>query len=315
MIAFIVRRIAGMIAVLFAVSVLTFLIFNVIPNGDPAIRMAGKNPTVTQVNAIRREWGFDESIPTQYVTTMKKIFSGDLISYAQREDVTDRIIQGLPHTIALAVGAAILMLLGGIALGSLSALRPNTVADRVINAFAVVGISMPVFWLGALASYYLGSKAGIFPPGGYVTVADGGLWQWAYHLILPCIVLSVLFIGIYSRVLRGDLIDALRSDHVRTARAKGLPERQVLIHHALRTALIPMITLWGLDVGLILGGGAVLTESVFDLDGVGQYFADSIRVLDVPPVLMITMLGAGVIVVLNTVIDILYAFLDPRIRL
>ena len=315
MTAFIIKRIAGMLAVIFAVSVLTFLIFNVIPNGDPAIRMAGKNPTATQVEAIRKEWGFDKSIPSQYVTTMKKVFTGDLISYTAQEDVTARIRSGLPHTIALAVGAALLMLLGGIGLGAYSALRPNSFGDRAVNAFAVVGISMPVFWIGAIASYYLGSKAGIFPAGGYVTIAEGGVGQWLYHLILPCVVLSVLFIGIYSRVLRGDLIDALRSDHVRTARAKGVPERRVLLRHALRTALIPMITLWGLDVGLLLGGGAVLTESVFDLNGVGQYLADSIRTLDVPPVLAITLLGATVIVVLNTLIDILYALLDPRIRL
>ena len=315
MTTFILKRLAGMVAVIFAVSVLTFLIFNVIPNGDPAIRMAGKNPTVTQVEAIRKEWGFDKSLPTQYATTMKKVFSGDLISYANREDVVQRIRDGLPHTMSLAAGAALLMLLGGIALGALSALRANSFADRSVNAFAVVGISMPVFWIGAIASYYLGSKAGIFPAGGYVSIEEGGVGQWIYHLIMPCVVLSVLFIGIYSRVLRGDLIDALRSDHVRTARAKGLSERRVLVRHALRTALIPMITLWGLDVGLLLGGGAVLTESVFDLNGVGQYLADSIRTLDVPPVLAITLLGSTVIVVLNTLIDILYAVLDPRIRL
>ncbi|MDQ8047052.1 MAG: ABC transporter permease [Patulibacter sp.] len=315
MIAFVLRRIIGMIAVLFAVSVLTFVIFNVIPNGDPAIRMAGKNPTVTQVAGIRRDWDFDKPLPDQYVKMMQKVFSGDLISYAQRDNVTDRIKQGLPKTIFLAVGAAFFMLIGGIALGALSALRPNSVADRVINAFAVTGISMPVVCLGAITSYYLGSKLHIFPAGGYVTIAQGGVGQWLYHLLLPCLVLAVLFIGIYSRVLRGDLVDALRSDHVRTARAKGLPERQVLIHHALRTALIPMVTLWGLDVGLLLGGGAVLTESVFDLNGVGAYFAQSIASLDVPPVLEITLFGATVIVVLNTFIDILYAFLDPRIRL
>ena len=314
MIAFAVRRLLGMIAVLFAVSVLTFVIFNVIPNGDPAIRMAGKTPTVTQVAAIRRDWGFNKSLPVQYGDMMKHVFSGDLISYTTRENVLDRIKQGLPATLFLAAGAAILMLLGGIALGTLSALRPNSFLDRVINGFAVVGISLPVLVLGAFASYYLGSKAGIFPSGGYVPISQG-VGQWAWHLLLPCIVLAVLFIGVYSRVLRGDLVDALRSDHVRTARAKGVPERQVLIKHALRTSLIPTISLWGLDVALLLGGGAVLTETVFDLHGVGEYFADSIRTLDVPPVMAITLFGAALIVIFNTVIDIVYALLDPRIRL
>jgi len=148
-----------------------------------------------------------------------------------------------------------------------------------------------------------------------LTIAEGGVLQWAWHLLLPCIVLAILFIGVYSRVLRGDLVDALRSDHVRTARAKGVPEGKILRKHALRTALIPTISLWGLDVALLLGGGAVLTESIFDLNGVGAYFADSIRTLDVPPVLAITLFGAVLIVVLNTVIDIVYAVLDPRIRL
>lgn len=314
MIGFILRRIVAMVLVLFAVSVLVFAIFNVIPGDDPAVRMAGKNPTATQIEAIRKEWGFDQSLPTQYVKTMEKVFSGDLISYSTRENVVDRIKEGIPRTAALAFGAAIFMLLGGIALGTLSALKPNSKSDRVINGFAVIGISLPVFWLGSMVSYYLGSKAGIIPAGGYVEISEGGVGQWAWHLVAPWIVLAVLFIGIYSRVLRGDLVDALRSDHVRTARAKGLDERRVITRHGLRTALIPMITLWGLDVGLLLGGGAVLTETVFDLDGVGAYFADSIGTLDVPPVLAVTLFGAFVIVVLNAIIDILYAFLDPRIR-
>ena len=314
MILFIIRRILAMVLVLFAVSVLVFTIFNVIPDGDPAVRMAGKNPTDTQIAAIRKEWGFDEPVTTQYVKTMEKVFDGSLISYSTRENVTDRIIDGLPRTLALAAGAAVLMLLGGIALGTLSALRPNSLLDGIINGFAVVGISLPVFWLGSVVSYYLGSKAGIFPAGGYVSIQDGGVAQWAWHLLAPWIVLAILFIGIYSRVLRGDLVDALRSDHVRTARAKGLSERRVITKHGLRTALIPMITLWGLDVGLLIGGGAVLTETVFDINGVGAYFADSVGTLDVPPVLAITLFGAVVIVVLNALIDILYAFLDPRIR-
>lgn len=314
MIGFILRRILAMVLVLFAVSVLVFAIFNVIPGDDPAVRMAGKSPTATQIEAIRKEWGFDESLPTQYVKTMQKVFSGELISYSTRENVVDRIKEGIPRTAALTFGAAFFMLLGGIALGTLSALKPNSKSDRIINGFAVVGISLPVFWLGSMVSYYLGSKAGIIPAGGYVEVSEGGVGQWAWHLIAPWLVLAVLFIGIYSRVLRGDLVDALRSDHVRTARAKGLGEQRVVVKHGLRTALIPMITLWGLDVGLLLGGGAVLTETVFDLDGVGAYFADSIGTLDVPPVLAVTMFGAFVIVILNAIIDVLYAFLDPRIR-
>jgi peptide/nickel transport system permease protein len=314
MIGFVFRRLLAMLGVLFAVSVLTFAIFNIIPNGDPAVRMAGKNPTTQQIAAIRKDWGFDRPVTVQYTTMMRKVFSGKLISYSTRENVIDRIKEGFPRSFSLAAGAAIFMLLGGIALGTLSALRPNSIPDRVINAVAVVGISMPVFWIGALVSYYLGSKLGLIPAGGYVPISEGGIGQWAYHLIGPCIVLAILFIGIYSRVLRGDLMDAMRSDHVRTARAKGVPESQIVTKHGLRTALIPMITLWGLDVGLLMAGGAILTESVFDIGGIGSYLADSIGTLDVPPVMAITLLGSVVIVVLNAVIDILYALLDPRIR-
>ncbi len=313
MIVFIIKRLAAMVLVLFAVSVLVFTIFNVIPGDDPAVRMAGKNPTETQIEAIRKEWGFDKSVPVQYVTTMKKVFSGDLISYSTRENVVDRIVEGIPRTVALTIGAAILMLLGGVLLGVFSALRPNSAADRTINGVAVVGISLPVMWLGSVVAYY-GSQLGLVPNGGYVEISEGGFGQWFWHLIAPWTVLSILFVGIYSRVLRGDMVETLRSDHVRTARAKGLPERAVISRHGLRLALIPMLTLWGLDVGLLLGGGAVITESVFNLDGVGAYFADSVGTLDVPPVLAITLFGATVIVVLNAIIDILYAFLDPRIR-
>jgi peptide/nickel transport system permease protein len=173
---------------------------------------------------------------------------------------------------------------------------------------------MPVFWVGALMSYYLGFKWNIFPNGGYVPLTEDPI-QWAYHLILPWTALSLLFIGVYSRVLRSNVLDTINEDYVRTARAKGLSERQVLLRHVLRNSLIPVVTLWGLDFGAVLGGGAILTEKVFDLQGVGQFAADSIGTLDVPPVLAITMFGAFFIVLLNTVVDIVYAVLDPRIRL
>jgi peptide/nickel transport system permease protein len=313
-IKFVLRRIGAMVIVLFAVSVLVFTIFNVIPGGDPAIRMAGKNPTTQQVEAIRKDWGFDKPITTQYRRMMEKTFSGDLISYSNRQNVIDRIKEGLPRTFWLTVFSSTIMLIVGVALGILSALKPNSWMDRIINAIAVVGISLPVFWIGALMSYYLGSKAGIIPAGGYVSISEGGVLQWMWHLIAPSVAISILFIGIYSRVLRGDLVEALRSDYVRTAEAKGLSRKRVVLRHALRNALIPMITLWGLDVAITLGGGAVLTETVFDLDGVGAYLAEATRTLDVPPVMAITLFGAIVIVVLNALVDILYAYLDPRIR-
>ncbi|MDP2710478.1 MAG: ABC transporter permease [Solirubrobacteraceae bacterium] len=312
---FVIRRLAGMVVVLFAVSVLTFLIFNVIPNGDPADRMAGRNSTPVQIAAIEREWGFDRSIFVQYATTMEKTFTGDLISYANQTNVVDEIKRGIPRTLALAIGAALLWLALGVALGLYTALRAGRWSDRLVTVLALIGVSMPVFWLGALASHYLGFEAGVFPNGGYAEIGEAGPWEWVKHMILPWCVLATLFVGVYSRVLRANVLDTIDDDHVRTARAKGLTERRVMTHHVLRTSMIPVVTLWGLDFGAVLGGGAILTETVFDLQGVGQYFAESIGQLDVPPVLAVTLFGAFFIVVLNAIVDILYAALDPRIRL
>lgn len=312
---FVIRRVVGMVVVMFAVSVLTFVIFNVIPNGDPADRMAGKNSTPVQIAAIEKEWGFDRSLPVQYVTTMEKVFTGDLISYANQTDVVEEIKRGIPRTFALAIGAALLWFAMGTALGLYTAIRAGRFSDTLVTVLALVGVSMPVFWLGALASYYLGFKLGLFPNGGYSEIGEAGLWEWVKHMILPWCVLATLFVGVYSRVLRSNVLDTINDDYVRTARAKGLTERRVMVHHVLRNSLIPIVTLWGLDFGAVLGGGAILTETVFDLQGVGQYFAESIGALDVPPVLAVTLFGAFFIVLLNTLVDIVYAALDPRIRL
>ena len=311
---FVVRRLAQMVFVMFAVSVLTFLIFNVIPNGDPAVRMAGKQPTDTQIEAIRREWGFDDNIIVQYFTTMKKVFTGDLVSYFTQLPVGEEIIKGLPRTLSLAFGAAILWMFVAICFGLYSAVRAGKFADRFLTIIALIGISMPVFWVGALMNYYLGFKWEIFPNGGYVPFAEDP-WEWFYHLLMPWTALSLLFIGVYSRILRSNVLDTINEDYVRTARAKGLSERRVLVRHVLRNSMVPVITLWGLDFGAVLGGGAILTETVFDLQGVGQYAAESIGQLDVPPVLFITLFGAFFIVLLNTIVDIMYAALDPRVRL
>ncbi len=311
---FAIRRLLQMVLVLFAVSVLVFLIFNVVPGGDPAVRMAGKIPTETQVEAIREEWGFDEPLYVQYATMMKNLFTGETVSYFTGQDVTEEIWRGLPRTLSLAVGAALIWMAFAIALGVYSAVRAGRLSDRLVTVLALVGISMPVFWLGALMSYYLGTKAGIFPEGGYVELTESPA-DWFWHLVLPWTALSILFIGFYSRVLRSDILETMGEDYVRTARAKGLSERRVLFKHVLRNSLIPVITLWGLDFGAVIGGAAILTETVFSLQGVGQYAADSVRNFDLPPIMAVTMFGAFFIVIFNTVVDVAYAALDPRIRL
>jgi peptide/nickel transport system permease protein len=311
---FVVRRLLSMLLVLFAVSVIVFLVFNVIPNGDPAVRMAGKIPTETQVEAIREEWGFDEPLYVQYATMMEKLFSGETISYSTQANVNEEIWNGLPRTLSLAVGAALIWMAFAIALGLYSALRAGRFSDRFLNVLALIGISMPVFWLGAMMNYYLGYKLGIFPNGGYVEFTESPL-DWFWHLVMPWAALSILFIGFYSRVLRSDVLETMGEDYVRTARAKGLSERRVLLKHVLRNSLIPIVTLWGLDFGAVIGGAAILTETVFDLQGVGQYAAESIEDFDLPPIMAVTMFGAFFIVVFNTLVDLAYAALDPRIRL
>jgi peptide/nickel transport system permease protein len=311
---FVVRRLIAMVAVLFAISLITFGIFNLIPNGDPAYRLAGRTPTPGQLDAIRRTWGLDKPKPVQYVRMMEQVFTGKLVSYTNQTNVLDEIVQGFPRTLSLAIGAGLMWMVFAIALGLYTAVRAGRFSDRLLTVLALIGISMPVFWVGALMNYYLGFKAGIFPNGGYVELTQDPL-QWAYHLIMPWTALSILFIGFYSRVLRSNLLDTMNDDYVRTARAKGITERRILVRHVLRNSMIPIVTLWGLDFGAIVGGGAILTEVVFNLQGVGQYAAESIGQLDVPPVMAITMFLAFFVVVTNTLVDILYAALDPRIRL
>jgi len=314
MVRFVVRRLLSMVLVMFAISILTFLIFQAIPNGDPAVRMAGRLATPEQIAQIRESWGFDDPIWQQYLTTMEKIFSGDVVSYTQQLNVLDQIWASLPATLSLAIGAGIIWLFLGVVFGLFSAIKAGAFTDRALTVLALIGISTPVFLLGAVALYFLAFKLTIFPNGGYVPLTEDPI-DWLYHMILPWLVLSVLFIGVYSRVLRSNILDAMSEDYVRTARAKGVSERRVLIRHVLRNSMIPIISLWSLDFAAVIGGGAILTESVFNLQGVGQYAADAIAQLDVPPVLVVVMLGSFFVVVLSAVTDVIFAFLDPRIRL
>jgi peptide/nickel transport system permease protein len=315
MAAFFVRRIIGMIAVLIAVSFLVFLIFIVVPGGDPAVRIAGKNANDQLIENIRHSWGFDRNIFVQYGIMMKKTFTGELVSYTNQTNVADQIKAGVPATFSLAIGAAIIWLFFGILVGVISAVTAGRTSDRLITVLALIGISMPVFWLGLVARYYLaeGGLTTLFPDGEYVPFVNNPA-QWFWHLILPWLVLAVLFIGFYGRVLRGNVLDTINDDYVRTARAKGLSPRRVMTKHVLRNSLIPIVTLFGLDFAAVLGGGAILTETVFDLHGVGQYAAQSIGNFDLPPIMGVTLFGAFFIVFFSMLVDLLYAFLDPRIR-
>lgn len=311
---FVVRRLASLVVVLFAITVLTFLIFQAIPGGDPAVRMAGRLASHQQVQDVRRQWGFDKPIYVQYETTMQKILDGSVISYTQQINVEDEIRRDLPATISLALGAGVLWLAFGVLFGLLAAVNAGRLLDRVLTVLALVGISMPVFFLGAIMLYWLGYKWGLLPLGGYVPLTQDP-WGWLTHLLMPWAALSIVSIGVYSRVLRSDLLDVIGEDYVRTARAKGLSERRVLTRHVLRNSLAGILALWGLDFAWVIGGGAILVESVFNLGGVGQYAAQSIARLDVPPVMVITMLVACAVVVLSAIVDVVQAVLDPRVRL
>jgi peptide/nickel transport system permease protein len=311
---FVLHRIVSAVALLIAISILTFLIFQAIPNGDPALRLAGRLATPQDVQNVRHEWGFDKPIYVQYAKTMDKIVTGQVVSYTQRINVMQEIGRDLPATLSLAIGAGIIWLSLGVLFGFLSAMRAGRFLDRALTVLALVGVSTPVFFLGAMMTYYLGFKWNIFPLTGYVKLTSNP-WQWFTHLLMPWFALSVLFIGVYSRVLRGTILDTINEDYVRAARAKGISERRVMTRHVLRNSLIPVISLFGLDFAAVIGGGALLTESVFQLHGVGQYAADSVRALDVPPILVIAMLTAFAVVLLGALVDILYAILDPRIRL
>ncbi len=311
---FILQRFVSVVLVLFTTSILTFLIFQAIPGGDPAQRLAGRLATPQQVQDVRLKWGFDKPVYVQYVKTMKLVVTGKVISYTQQLNVIDQIKQDLPATLSLTIGAGIIWLSFGVLFGVIAALAAGRWLDRTLTVLSLIGVSTPVFLIGAVMLYIFSYELGWFPLGGYVKLTADP-WGWFTHLILPWFALSVLFIGVYSRVLRSTILDTINEDYIRTARAKGMSEGQVLVRHILRNSLIPIISLWGLDMAQVIGGGAILTESVFGLHGIGELARDSIGRLDIIPILVIVMLTAFAVVILGAVIDIFYALLDPRIRL
>jgi peptide/nickel transport system permease protein len=313
MVRFLIRRILGAIAVLFAISVLVFLIFNVVPATNPAQRIAGKNATPQLIKNVEKEWGFDKALPAQYWTQMKLIFTGKVESFQSHINVDKRIEEGIPATASLCIGAAIIWLAFGFIFGYFSAIRAGGITDKALTVLALVGISMPVFWLASLMLYYFTYKLEIFPNGNYVSLSNP--WQWFTHLVLPWISLAVLYAGFYSRVLRSSMLDVMNEDYVRTARAKGLNQRKVMTRHVLRNSLIPVITLFGLDFGVLIGGGAIVTETLFNIEGVGLFTAEALKQQDFPSIMAITLFGAFFIVLFNILVDVAYAYLDPRIRI
>jgi peptide/nickel transport system permease protein len=311
---FAVRRLASAILLLFATSIVVFGIFEVIPSYNPARAIAGRNATQTTVDEVSHKFGFDKPVYFQYGKTMELIFTGQVIDYQDNLNVDSQFASRFPITVSLVVPAALIWLAGAIVLGSISALRVGGIADRGLMVAAIVGVSIPVFLLAAVLLYLFAFKLSWFPNTGYVQFGSNPL-QWAYHLFLPWVSIAVLSIGFYSRVLRSNLLDMVNEDFVRTARAKGLTQRQVFSRHVLRNSLMPIITMFGLDFATLLGGAALVTETVFNLPGVGQYEAQAIGNLDVPPILVGAMFTAFFVVLFGALSDIIYAVLDPRIRL
>jgi peptide/nickel transport system permease protein len=314
MVAFVIRRLFGMAIVLIAVSFIVYVIFFKIPGGDPAQRLAGRTATQGNITAIRHKLALDKPFYVQWGRMMQQLATGKLISYTDQLSVRSQIWQGIPVTFSLAIGAAIIWLFFGVLVGVISAVTAGGVSDRGITVLALIGVSMPVFWLGIILRYFLAEQRSWFPDGGYVPLTSDPA-QWFYHLLLPWFTLAILFIGFYGRVLRSNILDTINDDYVRTARAKGLSPRRVMMKHVLRNSLIPIVTLFGLDFAAVLGGGAILTETVYELHGVGFYTYTAIGNLDLPPLMGVTLFGAFFIVMFSTIVDVVYAWLDPRIRL
>ena len=322
MFGFVLRRLAGLVIVMFGISVLTFLIFFAIPGVDPARSLAGRNPNQETIAAVRHEFGLDRSKPVQYVLMMKRIFiSRDLVSYGnQALKVVPAIKDATPVTFSLVFGAAVIWIFFSIALGVLSVVFKGTFVDPLLMILALIGISMPVFWLGEVANLITQDRLhdtflfSWVPPLGYVPLTQNP-WQWFLHLIIPWLTLSVLYIGFYARVLRADLLDVQNADYIRTARAKGLSPQNVLLKHMLRTSMITFVSLFGLDFAVLVGGGALLTEVVFGLPGVGLLTYHSLQGLDLPVIMATVLYGAFFISIMSAIVDVIYARLDPRVRL
>jgi peptide/nickel transport system permease protein len=315
---YIIRRLLWGVALLFIVSALTFVLFDVLPSAEPARLRAGRTATPQAIAHIRHELGLDRPIYTQFYDYMKGVVLHlDLgYSFYSNASVKGLIAERLPATISLAAGAIVIWLLVGLSVGIVSAVRRRTLLDRTAMVTALVFISAPEYWLGLLALFLFASdigKVGIFPGAGSYVGLSADPAKWLTSLILPWLVLAATAAAVYARLLRGSLLEVLGEDYIRTARAKGLAERRVVLRHGVRSAITPIVTVLGLDIGTLLGG-ALLVEVVFDIPGVGRLNYDAITHGDFPIVQGTVLLAALFIVLANLLVDISYAFLDPRVR-
>ena len=321
MLTFIVRRLLWAVLVMFVISAFVFVLFFKTPGVDPARAIAGRNPSPEILAEIRHQFGLDKPFPVQYGLMMKDLFiSRDLVSYSnQGVKVVPEIFAAAPATLSLVFGAAVIWVVMAIGVGIAAALLRGTVFDPLLMVVALIGVSAPVFWVGQIANMISqGSLHGTFlfswvPPLGYTPFTQDPL-LWFKGLVIPWITLSILYIGFYGRVLRANLLEVQNEDYVRTARAKGISERRVLARHTLRTSMITFVSLFGLDFGALVAGGALLTEVVFGIHGVGYLTWQAFTNLDLPTIMATTVYGAFFIVTANAVVDIAYAWLDPRIR-
>lgn len=315
--AFILRRLLWTVVLVFFVTALTFVIFNVLPTADPAAQRAGPNPTPELIAAIRDQLDLDDPLLVRFFS-----YLGDLVlhfdfgtSVANDTPVRPLILDALPNTLMLVLGAAVVWLTSGVAIGTISAVRRGTLLDRFAMTSALVAISAPVYWLGLVGLYLFSSDLGVlklFPAAGTYDASDGILTSIS-SLFLPWIVLAAAFAAIYARLLRSNLLEVMSEDYIRTARAKGLSERRVVFRHGLRSAITPIITVLGLDIGILIGG-AILTESVFGIPGIGQLSFDAIQRNDIDIVQGSTLFLALAVCLMSLAVDVLYAVLDPRVR-
>jgi peptide/nickel transport system permease protein len=328
MVRFVIRRLLLAITTLFAISIITFLLFFAVPT-SPALVMCGKNCSPEQITQVEHRLGLDRPLVDQYGTFVKGVFvgrtigSGDFIrncpapclgySFRTDEPVTAILKRTIPITASIVVGSAVLWLVIGVSLGMTSALRRGTLFDRVAIGTSLVGASLQVYFFGLILLLLLVYDTGILPAPSYTPITQNP-GKWALGMLLPWITLGFLNSALYARLSRAQMLETLSEDYVRTARAKGLPKRRVYIKHALRAAITPIITIAGLDIGASLGG-TVITESIFGLQGLGRISVQAVEDLNLPIVLATVLVAAAFIVFMNIVVDVLYAFIDPRVRL